>query len=113
MSSQLGSPVLVQGYIFGIDGNLGGGELRCLEVGNGQIKWRQNIGGGTLIAASGYLVALSERGELIVVEASPTNYREVARAQVLGGRCWVAPAVADGKIYCKNNQGTLVCLDGH
>ena len=113
MSSQLGSPVLVRGYIFGIDGNLGGGELRCLEFGNGQIKWRQNIGGGTLIAASGYLVALSERGELIVVEASPTNYREVARAQVLGGRCWVAPAVADGKIYCKNNRGSLVCLDGH
>ena len=113
ISSQLASPVLVQGDIYGIDGNLGGGELRCLEFGNGQVKWRQNIGGGTLIAASGYLVALSERGELIVVEASPTNYREVARAQVLGGRCWVAPVVADGKIYCKNNQGTLVCLDGH
>ena len=113
ISSQLASPVLVQGYIYGIDGNLGGGKLCCLEFGNGQIKWRQNIGGGTFIAASGYLVALSERGELIVVEASPTNYREVARAQVLGGRCWVAPAVADGKIYCKNNRGSLVCLDGH
>ena len=112
MSSQLASPVLVQGSIYGIDGNIGGGELRCLDFGNGHIQWRQNIGGGTLIAASGYLVALSERGELIVVEASPTNYREVVRAQVLGGRCWVAPAVADGRIYCKNNQGTLVCLDG-
>jgi outer membrane protein assembly factor BamB len=113
MRSQLASPVLVKGYIYGIDGNVGGGELRCLELGNGEIKWRQNIGGGTLIAAGGYLLALSERGELIVVEASPTNYREVARAQVLGGHCWVAPAVADGKIYCKNNQGSLVCLAGN
>ena len=113
MSSQLASPVLVQGYIYGINGNVGKGELRCLELGNGTIKWKQNVGGGTLIAASGYLVALSERGELIVVEASPTSYREVARAQVLGGRCWVAPAVANGKIYCKNNQGTLVCLAGN
>jgi outer membrane protein assembly factor BamB len=112
ISSQLASPVLVQGYIYGVDGNAGGGELRCLEFGNGEIKWKHNIGGGTVIAASGYLVVLSARGELIVVEASPTSYREVARAQVLGGRCWVAPAVADGKIYCKNNQGTLVCLDG-
>jgi outer membrane protein assembly factor BamB len=113
ISSQLASPVLVQGHVYGIDGNVGKGELRCLELGNGQIKWRQNIGGGTLIGASGYLLALSERGELIVAEASPTSYREVARAQVLGGRCWVAPAVADGKIYCKNNRGTLVCLAGH
>ena len=113
LRSQLASPVLVQGYIYGIDGNVGGGELRCLDFGSGEVKWRQNIGGGTLIAAGGYLLVLSERGELIVVEASPTNYREVARAQVLGGHCWVTPAVADGKIYCKNNQGSLVCLAGN
>ena len=114
MRSQLASPVLVQGCIYGIDGNVGRkGELRCLELANGEIKWKQKIGGGTLIAAGGYLLALSERGELIVAEASPTSYREVARAQVLGGHSWVAPAVADGKIYCKNNQGSLVCLAGN
>jgi outer membrane protein assembly factor BamB len=113
MRSQLGSPVLVQGYIYGIDGNVGGGELRCLDLGTGEIKWKQNVGGGALIAAGDHLLALNERGELIVVEASPTSYREVARAQVLGGHCWVAPAVANGKIYCKNNQGTLVCLAGN
>jgi outer membrane protein assembly factor BamB len=112
MSSQLASPVLVQGNIYGIDGNVGGGELRCLDVGNGEIKWKRNVGGGTLIAVGGHLLILSERGELVVAEASPTNYREGARAQVLGGQCWVTPAVADGKIYCKNNQGTLVCLNG-
>ena len=85
LRSQLASPVLVQGYIYGIDGNVGGGELRCLDLGNGEIKWKQNIGGGTLIAAGGHLLVLNERGELIVAEASPTSYREVARAQVLGG----------------------------
>jgi outer membrane protein assembly factor BamB len=112
LRSQLASPVLVQGYIYGIDGNVGKGELRCLEFGNGQIKWRQNIGGGALIAVGTLLLTLNERGELIVAEASPASYREVSRTQVLGGHCWVAPAVADGKIYCKNNRGTLVCLDG-
>ncbi|MGC2578224.1 MAG: PQQ-binding-like beta-propeller repeat protein [Terrimicrobiaceae bacterium] len=112
LRSQLASPVLVQGNIYGIDGNVGGGELRCLDVGTGVIKWKRNVGGGTLIAAGGHLLILSERGELVVAEASPTNYREAARAQVLGGQCWVTPAVANGKIYCKNNQGTLVCLDG-
>jgi outer membrane protein assembly factor BamB len=112
MRSQLASPVLVQGYIYGIDGNVGRGELRCLDLGNGEIKWKQDIGGGALIATGGHLLVLNERGEVIVAEAFPTGYRELARAQVLGGHCWVAPAVADGKIYCKNNQGTLICLDG-
>ena len=64
-------------------------EASCvaLDASSGEMKWKQNIGGGALIAAGGYLLALNERGELIVVEASPTNYREVARAQVLGGHC--------------------------
>jgi outer membrane protein assembly factor BamB len=112
MRSQLGSPVLVRGYIYGIDGNVGKGELRCLDLASGEIRWKQNVGGGAVIAAGGHLLVLNERGELIVAEASPTNYRELARAQVLGGHSWVVPAVADGKIYCKNNQGMLVCLDG-
>ena len=67
--------------------------MRCLDVANGEIKWRQKIGGGALIAAGGYLLVLNERGELIVAEASPTNYRQVARDSgarrpLLGGaRC--------------------------
>lgn len=112
MRSQLSSPVLVQANIYGIDGDQGGGELRCIDAANGGLKWKQNIGGGGLIAAGGYLLALIERGELIVAEPSPASYRQVSRTQVLGGHCWVAPAVADGRIYCKNNQGTVVCLDG-
>ena len=59
MHSQLASPVLVQGYFYGINGNNGGAELRCLELGNGALKWKQKIGGGTLIAASGFLVAVA------------------------------------------------------
>ena len=91
LRSQLGTPVLVQGYIYGIDGNVGGGELRCLDLANGEMKWKQNIGGGALIAAGEHLLTLNERGELIVAEAFPTGYREVARTQVLGGKCGSRP----------------------
>lgn len=108
LRSQLASPVLVQGHIYGIDGS----ELRCLDLGNGEMKWKQNIGGGTVIAVGGQLLALNEKGELIVAEASPASYREIARARVIPGHSWVAPAVADGKIYCKSNEGSLVCLEG-
>ena len=35
----------------------------------------------------------------------------VKRAQVLGGKCWTTPVLANGKIYCRNVKGDLVCLD--
>ena len=61
----------------------------------------------------GKLIALSERGELAVVEASPAGYKELARAQVLSGRgkCWTMPVLSGGRIYCRNTSGDLVCLD--
>ena len=30
---------------------------------------------------------------------------------VLNGRCWTVPVLANGRIYCRNAAGDLVCLD--
>lgn len=111
LRSQLASPVLVKDHLYGIDGNVKGGELRCVDFQTGEIRWKEKIGGGSLIAAEGQLLILNEKGELILAETSPAQYRELARAQVLSGRCWVAPVLAEGKIYCKNNAGNLICLE--
>jgi hypothetical protein len=56
------------------------------------------------------LIVLGETGDLIVVEATPSGYRELSRKKVLGDRCWVQPALANGVIYCRNNAGELVAL---
>jgi len=61
--------------------------------------------------ADGKLIALGEKGELFVADASPQGFKPVSRAQVLGGKCWTAPVLADGRIYCRNAKGDLVCLD--
>ena len=61
--------------------------------------------------AGGKLVVLSSTGELVIAEASPAGFKPLSRARVLGGRCWVNPVLANGRIYCKNNKGDLVCLD--
>ena len=53
----------------------------------------------------------SGKGELIVTEVTPAAFKPLARAQVLGGRCWIVPVFADGRLYCRNLQGDLVCLD--
>ena len=33
------------------------------------------------------------------------------RAQVMEGKCWTAPVLANGRIYCRNAEGLVVCID--
>jgi outer membrane protein assembly factor BamB len=76
------------------------------------VQWAQKgVGLGSLMAADQKLIVLSDRGELVVAEASPQSFKTLARAQVLGGKCWTQPVLSNGRIYCRNAQGTLVCLD--
>jgi outer membrane protein assembly factor BamB len=106
------TPVLWNGHIYGVDGNAGSGSVVCLDFKTGAEKWRQDgIGCGSLMLADDKLIVLGETGELIVCKAQPTRFESLASAKVLDGRCWVVPVLANAKLYCRNNQGSLVCLD--
>jgi hypothetical protein len=59
----------------------------------------------------GKLVVLSEKGELLVGDASPVEFKPLARAKVLSGVCWTPPALANGLLYVRNAKGDLRCLD--
>jgi hypothetical protein len=63
------------------------------------------------MAAGGNLIVLTERGELLIVPATPDRYSELARAQVMRGTCWTSPVLANGLLYCRSHEGELVCLD--
>jgi outer membrane protein assembly factor BamB len=61
--------------------------------------------------ADGKLVILDEKGDLVIADATPEEYRELARTTVLSGRCWVMPVLANGRVYVRNNKGKMACLD--
>jgi len=107
------SSVLWQDHVYGVNGNAGrDAPLTCIELATGKLKWAEDsVRGGSVMVADGKLIALTEGGELVTAEASPASFAPVARAKVLGGRCWVVPVLSGGKLYCRNNQGDLVCLD--
>ena len=87
-------------------------DFRCIHLPTGQLKWtRKDPAMGSLICADGKLIVLSEKGELLLGEASPTGFKPLARAQVLGGLCWTPPALANGLLYLHNAKGQLLCLD--
>ena len=114
MSNHCNSSVLYEGYLYGFNGNVGGGgALTCLELKTGEVKWsHKGLGTGSLMIADGKLVVLGERGDLVVAAASPEKFDVIASAgKVLGGVCWTTPVLSNGRIYCRNSRGDVVCLD--
>jgi len=114
MCNHFNSCVLLDGFLYGIDGAAGnaGALLKCLDFATGTEKWTyKGLGTGGLIAADHKLIVLSDKGELVVAPVSPQGFNPIARAQVLGGKCWTVPTLANGRIYCRNAKGDLVCLD--
>jgi outer membrane protein assembly factor BamB len=113
MRNHCNSCVLWKGHIYGFDGQFGGGgKLTCIDYNTGQRKWAQGgLGTGSLMVAEGKLVVLGERGKLVIARASPEKYEQLASAQVLTGKCWTVPVLANGRIYARNAAGDLVCID--
>ena len=113
LRNQFNPSVLIGGFFYGFDGDGGKPDtkLRCVDLATGEVKWSEPTGFGALMAADGKLIAINEKGTLMIIEAKPAECKKLATAQVLGGRCWVTPVLSNGRIYCRNAQGDLVCLD--
>jgi outer membrane protein assembly factor BamB len=69
------------------------------------------MGTGSLMIADGKLVILGEKGKLVIAAASPEGFKELASAEILTGKCWTVPVLANGRIYARNAAGQLVCVD--
>jgi outer membrane protein assembly factor BamB len=115
MRNHFNISVLWEGHLYGFDGNSNRdnqGELRCLDFNTGEVRWSEpSILKGGLLISDGKLVAISDKGELAIAEASPKGFQALSRAQVLGGRCWTPPTLSGGRIYCRNAAGNVVCID--
>lgn len=96
------------GMLYGFDESL----LMCMDL-EGKERWRERgLGHGALAVADGRLLLTSSKGELIVATATPDEFREEARAQVIDrGVFWTAPVLANGRIYVRGSLGDLVCRD--
>jgi outer membrane protein assembly factor BamB len=113
IGTHINTVVLLEGHIYGVDGEAEKPAfLKCLDWKTGELKWTQSgLGMGALMAADGKLIILSEKGELVIAAAEPGAFKALARAQVLGGKCWTTPVLSNGRVYCRNAKGDLVCVE--
>jgi hypothetical protein len=81
--------------------------LRCVETATGKVLWtKDNVGTyhATLLRTrDDKLLMLEEGGDLVLIDPSPKEYRELARSHICGNT-WAHPAVANGKLYVRESK---------
>ena len=91
--------------------------LKCIDIQTGAQRWSlSGFGRGGTILVDKKLLALSERGDLVLIEPNPNAYTEIARFTAFANydaytnKCWNVAAVSDGKIFARSTA-EAVCLD--
>lgn len=95
--------VLHDGFLYGFDGNF----LVCVSLADGKGKWRaRGYGNGQilLLADHAILLALTETGEVALVEAAPARHKELCRIAALQGKTWNHPVIAHGRLFVRNGE---------
>ncbi len=105
LKTKLSNLVIRDGYAYGLDHTL----LSCIEVDTGKRRWKKRrskgLGHGQIILVGDEIFALSETGEGVLIECTPTKYVELASLQMLttDGITWNNPAVAGQFLLVRNN----------
>ena len=87
--------------------------LNCVQAKTGKVLWKKPKVGtyhATLMRlGDGKMLLLEEPGNLALFQPDPKEYRELARAKVCGNT-WVHPALANGRLYVRDEK-ELICLE--
>lgn len=108
-----GNAVVCGDYIFTGDMK----SMVCIEKSTGAVKWREkSLSNCQPIACDGKLLVM-QYNVLLVLEAGP-EYKVLARAEILPptssnpyAKFSLTPALIPGRLYCKQSNGDIVCLD--
>ncbi len=103
------NPILRGGSIYA---TTTAGVFKCIDATSGELRWQhRSLPNASLLLAGDRFLCLGDRGNLIAAEMNAQGYREIARTQVLDGRCWTPPVLANGILYVRNAAGKLRALD--
>ena len=120
LTSYFATPVATEpDHVYMVTGRLplpgrpGEADLHCVDMKTGKKLWtRPKVGEfhtSLLRTGNNKLLMLEEAGDLVLIDPDPKEYRELARAKVCG-HVWAHAALADGKLYVRDDKDVL-CLE--
>jgi outer membrane protein assembly factor BamB len=115
LSSHWHTSVLVDGYVFGSDGNHSEGagrsrtSLRRLDWKTGEIKWTEPKLGFNGLIAIGRKPLADRDGGSGLADARSDGYTKLGSAHVIAGRAFAAPAFANERCSCATSR-VMLCV---
>ncbi len=107
MKLKFNEAVQREDYVYGLDDGI----LACIDVKTGKRTWK---GGryrhGQVLLWGDKLIVQAESGDVVVVEASPKEFKEVTRLAALSDRTWNLPIVNRARLYARN-ASEAVCYE--
>ncbi len=107
------TPIVHEGHVYWAWKN-----LICLDFETGKVLWeggRYGAQGSCILTSDNRLIAWSNNGDLTLVETagrSPNRYTELSSRRELGkSDAWPHVVLSDGRLYCRDRLGNLLCLD--
>ena len=119
LSSEQQTPMLVDGYLFGImpkDGRTLRNQMVCVLPGDPtQIVWSSGptnrFGLGPYMLADDKFYLLNDDATLIILQKSNNSYIELDRVQLFEGHdAWAPLALADGYMVLRDDK-KMICID--
>ncbi|HSZ59156.1 MAG TPA: PQQ-binding-like beta-propeller repeat protein [Tepidisphaeraceae bacterium] len=107
LKPKMSNVVVHQNFVYGLDDGI----LTCLNLETGKRMWRgDSYGFGQLLGVDDLLLIQAESGEVALVEANPTAYRELARFPAISGKTWNNPALSGHRLLVRNDH-EAACYD--
>lgn len=117
LASLFRTGVVIDGYVYQFNNFRNKMNLYCVALGTGQKMWHHKYDvWGAVSAVDDKLVVISGLGKVYIVDTKPEAYTELSGLQVLPPVnknthwCWTAPSFADGKIFVRNANGDMACI---
>ncbi|MEM7587358.1 MAG: PQQ-binding-like beta-propeller repeat protein [Acidobacteriota bacterium] len=91
------------GFLYGFDQNI----FACVDAATGERRWkrgRYGFGQQVLLTASSQIIVITEKGELVLLDANPDEHTELARLPMLEGKTWNHPIVAEQRLIVRNGR---------
>lgn len=100
----MSSPVIIDDHAYL---HLGNGRFCCMNLPSGKETWRSTPFGKywSMAVQNNRILALDERGELLLIEADPDEFRLLDRRKVSDNECWAHVAVRENEIFVRDLGG--------
>lgn len=101
LKSKFGNLVVHDGHVFGLHDKI----LVAMDLNTGAIAWKNGrYGHGQMLLVGDLILMQAESGEVALIAADSTSYRELARFAALPERTWNSPVLVGDLMLVRNDQ---------